>query len=469
MESKQQEVYWDECLEIIKDNVNHQTFNTWFKPIKPIGMKGNTLIIQVPSQFFYEWIEERFIDLLAKTIKRVIGKEAKLEYRIPMDDNTDVHFKSNNNSLPSINHNKSKLGNIRNPFAIPGIIGSTIESQLNKTHTFENFIEGECNRIAKNAGMEIAQKPGATAFNPTVIYGGNGLGKTHVAQAIGNETKRLYPNKAVLYVSTDKFIHQFVESSKNNEINDFINFYQLLDVLILDDVQFLAPAQKTQEAFFAIFNHLHSSGKQLIFTCDRPPVELEGMHERLLSRFKWGLITELQEPEFETRYQILEQMMRNDGIEMRPEVIKYLAFNIHKNIRELRGALITLLAQSSIAKREVDLELAKKVLKNIIKTHTKEINIETIQQMVCDYYDISIENLVSSKRTRNFTVPRQVAMYLSKKFTDNSLKSIGNYFGGRDHTTVIHSCRTIKDLMDTDESFREKVLELQQKVHMSSL
>ncbi len=460
---------WESCLEIIEDNVNYQTLNTWFKPIVPIALEENTLIIQVPSQFFYEWLEEHFIDLLAKTIKRVIGPQAKLEYRIPVDSQTDVRVSSNNNSLPPFQSGNASANYVKNPFAIPGIVGSTIESQLNSNFTFENFIEGDCNRIAKKAGLEIAQKPGDTAFNPIVLYGGTGLGKTHVAQAIGNHTKKLYPNKAVLYVSCDKFIHQFIEHSKNREMNDFINFYQMLDVLIIDDVQLLASAQKTQEAFFAIFNHLHSSGKQLIFTCDRPPIELEGMHERLLSRFKWGLITDISEPDFETRYRILEYMMKTDGIEMKPEVVKYLAFNITKNIRELRGALITLLAQSSIAQKEVDLELAKRVLKNIIKTNTKEINIEAIQGMVCEYFDISIDDLVSQVRIRKFTVPRQVAMYLSKKFTGNSLKNIGSHFGGRDHTTVIHSCKTIKNLMETDDVIKEKVLELQQKVHMASI
>ncbi len=460
---------WDNCLEIIEDNVNYQTLNTWFKPIVPISVVGNTLVIQVPSQFFYEWLEEHFIDLIAKTIKRVMGPEAKLEYRIPVDQNTDVSVRSTNKPTSGFQNSNSPNDYVKNPFAYVGTRGITIESQLNSNFTFDNFIEGECNRIAKKAGIEIAQKPGDTAFNPIVIYGGTGLGKTHVAQAIGNETKRLFPNKAVLYVSCDKFIHQFIEHSKNREMNAFINFYQMIDVLIIDDVQLLASAQKTQEAFFAIFNHLHSSGKQLIFTCDRAPIELEGMHERLLSRFKWGLITDIQEPDFETRYAILEYMMKTDGIEMKPEVIKYLAFNITKNIRELQGALITLLAQSSIAQKEVDLELAKRVLKKIIKTNTKEINIEAIQGMVCEYFDISMDDLVSEVRTRKFTVPRQVAMYLSKKFTENSLKNIGSHFGGRDHTTVIHSCKTIKNLMDTDDSFKEKVLEIQQKVHMASI
>ncbi len=468
MDTKHNEL-WEKCLDIIEDNVNYQTLNTWFKPIVPISVEGSTLIIQVPSQFFYEWLEEHFIDLIAKTIKRVIGPEAKLEYRIPVDQNTDVRVSSNNNSLPAFQGNTLTQNQISNPFAYPGIVGSTIESQLNQSFTFENFIEGECNRVAKKAGIEIAQKSGETAFNPLVIYGGTSLGKTHVVQAIGNETKRLFPNKKVLYVACDKFIHQFIEHSKNREMNNFINFYQMLDVLIIDDVQLLASAQKTQEAFFAIFNHLHSSGKQLIFTCDRAPIELEGMHERLLSRFKWGLITDVSEPDFETRYKILEYMMKTDGIEMKPEIIKYLAFNITKNIRELRGALITLLAQSSIAQKEIDLELAKKVLKKIIKTNTKEINIEAIQGMVCEYFDISIDDLVSEVRTRKLTVPRQVAMYLSKKFTENSLKNIGSHFGGRDHTTVIHSCKTIKNLMDTDDTFKEKVLELQQKVHMASI
>jgi chromosomal replication initiator protein len=315
----------------------------------------------------------------------------------------------------------------------------------------------------------VAEKPGGTSFNPLVIYGGVGLGKTHLAQAIGNGVKQHHPNKAVLYVSTEKFINQFIDHSKNSAINEFIHFYQLIDVLILDDVQFFANAEKSQDVFFAVFNHLHQSGKQLILTSDKPPKDLEKVQERLLSRFRWGLSADLQVPDFETRMEILENKMRNDGLEMPREVIKYIAFNIQNNVRELEGALISLLAQSSLNKKEIDLDLAKKVLKSFIKTSSKEITIESIQRMVCDYFEVPYDKLLQKTRKREIVQARQITMFLAKSFTKNSLKTIGEHFGGRDHTTVIHSCQTVKDLMDTDLAFKGSVQDLQQKVQLAAM
>jgi chromosomal replication initiator protein len=295
------------------------------------------------------------------------------------------------------------------------------------------------------------------------------LGKTHLAQAIGNEVKRVHPTKAVLYVSAEKFINQFIDHSKNSIINDFIHFYQLIDVLIVDDIQFFARAEKTQDAFFAIFNHLHQSGKQLILTSDKPPKDLDGLQERLLSRFRWGLSADMQMPDFETRMEILEMKMRNDGLEMPKEVVKYVAYNIQSNVRELEGALISLLAQSSLNRKEIDLELAKRVLKSFVKTSSKEITIESIQKMVCEYFDVPYDKLLQKTRKREIVQARQITMYLAKSFTKNSLKTIGEHFGGRDHTTVIHSCQTVKDLMDTDNTFRDSVIELQQKVQLAAM
>jgi chromosomal replication initiator protein len=302
-----------------------------------------------------------------------------------------------------------------------------------------------------------------------VVDGGVGLGKSHLVQAIGNEVKRLHPNKVVLYVSSEKFINQFHDHSRNNAINDFIHFYQLIDVLILDDVQFFNRAEKTQDAFFAIFNHLHQSGKQLILSSDKSPKDLEGMQERLLSRFRWGLSADLQVPDYETRIEILECKMKNNGLDLPKEVVKYIAYNIQNNVRELEGALISLLAQSSLNKREIDLDLAKKVLRNFIKTSTKEITIDTIQKMVCEFFDLPYDMLLQKTRKREIVQARQITMYLSKIFTKNSLKTSGEHFGGRDHTTVIHSCQTVKDLMDTDNLFRESVMELQQKVQLAAM
>lgn len=469
---------WNNCLKIIKDIVEWQHFKTWFEPIKPVSLKGKVLTIQVPSQFFYEYLEEHYVNLLAKTLKRELGKEARLEYRIMVDSGNskskpqtiDVPaygyktFVNNEMDFPLVINNP-----VKNPFVIPGLKKMQIDPQLNASYTFEGFIEGDCNRVARRAGKTVAEKPGASSFNPLVIYGGVGLGKTHLAQAIGNEVKRTHPNKVVLYVSSEKFINQFQDHSKNNAINDFIHFYQMVDVLVIDDVQFFNRAEKSQDAFFAIFNHLHQSGKQLVLTSDKPPKDLEGVQERLLSRFRWGLSADLQMPDYETRIEILEKKMKNDGLEMPKDVIKYLAYNIQTNIRELEGALISLLAQSSLNKREIDLELAKKVLRNFIKTSSKEITIDSIQKMVCEYFDVSYDKLLAKTRKREIVQARQITMYLAKSFTKNSLKTIGEHFGGRDHTTVIHSCQTVKDLMDTDSTFRESVLELQQKVQLAAM
>ena len=469
---------WDNCLAIIKDIVEWQHFKTWFEPIRPVEIKGKVLTIQVPSQFFFEYLEEHYVNLLAKTLKRELGKEARLEYRIMVDSGnnknkpitTDIPghgykiFSNNEMDFPLVINNP-----VKNPFVIPGLKKVQIDPQLNSIYTFESFIEGDCNRVARRAGKTVADKPGATSFNPLVIYGGVGLGKTHLAQAVGNEVKRNNSGKVVLYVSSEKFINQFQDHGRNNAINDFIHFYQLIDVLIIDDVQFFNRAEKSQDALFAIFNHLHQSGKQLILTSDKPPKDLEGVQERLLSRFRWGLSADLQMPDYDTKIEILEKKMKNDGLEMPKEVVKYIAYNINSNVRELEGALISLLAQSSLTKREIDLDLAKKVLRNFVKTSSKEITIDTIQKMVCDFFDVPYEKLLQKTRKREIVQARQITMFLAKAFTKNSLKTIGEHFGGRDHTTVIHSCQTVKDLMDTDSSFKESVMELQQKVQLAAM
>ncbi|MFN5135609.1 MAG: chromosomal replication initiator protein DnaA [Chitinophagaceae bacterium] len=476
--TKSADQVWKNCLAIIKDIVEWQHFKTWFEPIHPVELKGKILTIQVPSQFFFEYLEEHYVTLLAKTLKRELGKEANLEYRIMMDsgnsNNSPITMDVPGHGYKTYTNNEMDFplvisNPVKNPFVIPGLKKVQIDPQLNPNYTFDSFVEGDCNRVARRAGKTVADKPGATSFNPLVIYGGVGLGKTHLAQAVGNEVKRQHPNKVVLYVSSEKFINQFVDHSRNNAINDFIHFYQLIDVLIIDDVQFFNRAEKSQDAFFAIFNHLHQSGKQLILTSDKPPKDLEGVQERLLSRFRWGLSADLQVPDYDTRIEILEKKMKNDGLEMHKDVVKYIAYNISTNIRELEGALISLLAQSSLNKKEIDLDLAKKVLKNFVKTSSKEITIDAIQKMVCEYFDVSYDKLLQKTRKREIVQARQITMYLAKTFTKNSLKTIGEHFGGRDHTTVIHSCQTVKDLMDTDSLFKESVMELQQKVQLAAM
>jgi chromosomal replication initiator protein len=472
------EQVWDNCLKIFRDNINYQSYRTWFEPIKAVSLENDVLTIEVPSQFFYEWLEEHYVEIIGKTIKRELGKDGRLEYRILIENQNKINPASVR--MPAGQKNATAENNfqeftnkyetpVKNPFAIPGLKRSQIDPQLNPNHVFESFIEGESNRLCRNASLAIAEKPGGTAFNPLVIYGNAGLGKTHLAHAVGNQVKKNFPNKTVLYVSAEKFINQFIEHSRNNEVNDFINFYQLIDVLIIDDIQFFAPAVKSQDAFFAIFNHLHQNGKQLILTSDKPPKDLEGVQERLLSRFRWGLSADLQSPDFETRMAILEYKMRKEGLELPLEVVKYLAYNVQNNIREMEGALVSLFAHSTLVKKEIDLELTKKVLRNIIKTSSKEVTIDAIQKMVCEYYTITYDKLQAKTRKREIVQARQISMYLAKKFTKNSLKTIGEHFGGRDHTTVIHSCQTVNDLMDTDGVFRDQVKELQQKVQLASM
>ena len=474
MEDKTCEKAWNKCLSIIKDNVSLQSFKTWFEPIKPIKLSASVLTIQVPSQFFYEWLEEHYITLLKKTIKKELGSDGRLEYSIIMD-NSFNSTKPYTVKIPTTNKKALKnpmvsmpldIGNssIKNPFIIPGLKKINVESQLNPNYSFENFIEGDCNRLARSAGFAVANKPGGTAFNPLLIYGGVGLGKTHLSHAIGIQIKNNFPNKTVLYVSSEKFTHQFIDSVKNNTNNDFVHFYQMIDVLIIDDVQFFAGKEKTQDVFFHIFNHLHQSGKQLVLTSDKPPVEMIGLEQRLLSRFKWGLSADLQTPDLETRIAILEKKMYADGLELPKEVVEYLAYSIITNIRELEGALISLIAQSSMNKKAITLELAKQMIDKFVKNTVREVSIDYIQKIVCDYFKLPIEMLKSQTRKREVVQARQIAMYFSKSMTKSSLATIGMHCGGKDHATVLHACRTVNNLIDTDKRFKVYVDELEKKI-----
>jgi chromosomal replication initiator protein len=467
---------WDSCLQIIKDNIPAQSFKTWFEPIKALRLEGNVLTIQVPSLFFYEWLEEHYVGLLRKTVKKQLGEEGRLEYNIVVEkSSTSIPFTTNmpSNGNGAEGKNKSMPmpvalnKDIKNPFVIPGLKKLQVDPQLNANYTFENFVEGDCNRLARSAGYAVAAKPGGTSFNPLMIYGGVGLGKTHLAQAIGNEIKRSMPDKLVLYVSCEKFTQQFVDALKNNNINDFVNFYQAMDVLIMDDVHNFAGKEKTQDIFFHIFNHLHQSGKQLIVTSDKAPKDLAGLEERLLSRFKWGLSADLQVPDLETRMAILKKKMYADGIDLPGEVIEYVAHNIDNNVRELEGAMVSLLAQSTLNRKEIDLNLAKSMLKNFIKNASKEISMDYIQKLVCEYFEVPIEMVKSQTRKREIVQARQISMYLSKSHTKTSLKSIGAFFGGRDHSTVIYACQTVEDLIDTDKKFKGYVADIQKKLKMS--
>tara|TARA_B110000438_G_C15789622_1_gene640027 strand:- start:159 stop:1589 length:1431 start_codon:yes stop_codon:yes gene_type:complete len=472
--TKTLEKVWINCLSVVKDNVPLQAYKTWFEPIKPVKLKGNVLTIQVPSQFFYEWLEEHYIKLLKKTIKKEIGPDAKLEYSIIMENNQGntnpytIKIPTSDKRViknPSVSMPLDISANpIKNPFIIPGLRKINVDSNLNPNYSFENFVEGDCNRLARSAGYAVAEKPGGTAFNPLLIYGGVGLGKTHLAHAIGISIKNRMPNKTVLYVSSEKFTHQFIDSVKNNSTNDFIHFYQMIDVLLIDDVQFFSGKEKTQDVFFHIFNHLHQTGKQLVLTSDKAPVELQGMEQRLLSRFKWGLSADLQVADLETRIAILQKKMYADGIELPKEVVEYLAYSISSNIRELEGALISLIAQSSLNKKSITLDLAKQMIDKFVKNTAREVSIEYIQKVVCDYFDLPIELMKSKTRKREVVQARQIAMYFSKKMTKSSLANIGMHCGGKDHATVLHACRTVNNLSETDKNFRAYLADLEKKL-----
>ncbi len=472
---KNHETIWRNCLDVIKDNVSLQSFKTWFEPIVPIKLKEKVLTIQVPSHFFYEWLEEHYIDLLKKVIKKEIGAEAKLEYSIVMDRNVSNKKAPYTVNLPT--NDKKSLSNspvsmplnneenpIKNPFIIPGLKKVSVDSNLNPTYSFDNFVEGDCNRLARSAGYAVANKPGGTAFNPLLIYGGVGLGKTHLAHAIGIGIKNQFPNKTVLYVSAEMFTRQFVDSIKNNTTNDFVNFYKLMDVLIVDDVQFFAGKEKTQDAFFYIFNHLHQSGKQIVLTSDKPPVEMKGVEQRLLSRFKWGLSADVQAPGLETRIAILQKKIYGNGLELPEDVLEYLAYSINTNIREMEGALTSLIAQATLNKKAINIELAKKMIDKFVKNTAREISMDYIHKIVCDYFNLPIELLKSKTRKREVVQARQIAMFFAKKMTKWSLASIGAQCGGKDHATVLHACRTVNNLAETDKQFKGYLDDLEKKL-----
>lgn len=478
MEKRAIEV-WENCLKIIKDNIHYQSYKTWFVPIQPLNLENNVLTIQVPSQFFYEWLEEHYISLLKKTIKKELGTEGRLEYSIIMDSSfqssdpysirvpTSNKKATKNPSVPMpIDINKNGAKEIPNPFIIPGLKKIKVNSQLVDSYSFENFVEGDCNRLARSAGFAVSENPGRTAFNPLLIYSDVGLGKTHLAHAIGIQVKTNFPEKTVLYVSTEQFISQFIDSVRNNNQNDFVHFYQMIDVLIMDDIQFLAGKEKTQDVFFHIFNHLHQNSQQIVITSDKPPVELKGMEPRLLSRFKWGLAADLQPPDLETRIAILQKRLYNDGIEMPEEVLEYLAYSINTNVRELEGALISILAQSSLNKKAITLDLAKQMIDKFVKSTAREISIDYIQKVVCDYFNISLEIINSKTRKREIVQARQLAMFFAKKHTKASLATIGLHCGNKDHATVLHACRTVNNLIDTDKQFRIYVEDLDKKIKM---
>jgi len=481
LETLNAETAWEECLEIIQDNISYQKYKSWFEPIKPVRLEKETLTIQVPSQFWYEWLEEHYYKMLRSTIAKVLGTEGKLEYSIlvekseKMEDNRSVRLPQRpmppSKPQEMNSYGDYNPGRIENPFIIPGIRRTKIDSNLNSSYVFERFIEGDCNRLARSAAMAIAENPGKNSFNPFFIYGTTGLGKTHLVQSIGNKIKHEFgEERSVLYVSSETFTNEFVQAIRNNRASEFSMFYRNIDVLIVDDIQFFSGKEKTQEEFFHIFNALHQDGKQIILSSDRAPKDIPDIEERMISRFGWGLSADLQIPEYETRYAILERKATDNGIQLDPSIIEFIAHNFKSNIRDLEGAIIKLLATASLKHvDEIDLLMAKNVLKDMVRNSNAQISIESIQNYVCEYFGIEPNKVREKTRKQEVVEARQMAMYLSKKFTKSSLKTIGLHFGGRDHSTVIHAISTVDERLSTSPKYTRILTELEQKIEVATL
>lgn len=454
---------WNTCLKIIAEHISKQSYETWFKPIKALDLKAKTLNIQVPNQFFYEWLEEYYLDILKKAIKQTLGEKGRLQYSIlvgqkappkPTKPKSELDFEADSQRLPWQTTDLNKLENSRKV------------SQLIDYLCFENFIEGKFNRLARSAGLAIAEKPGSTSFNPFFLYSEVGLGKTHLIQAIGNRILQKHPDKFVLYITAEQFANQFITSLQRKCIQQFTHYYQQVDVFLIDDVQFLCRKEKTQESFFHIFNYLHQNGKQIVMTSDQAPKDLKGVQERLLSRFKWGLTTDIKPPGVESRKIIIKSKIELQDISISEDLIDYLANHIDSNIREMEGILVSMIANAAMVKRNLDLNLAKAILEDALLTteDSSETSIEVIQNTVCDYFGISIEDLNSKSRKRQVAMARQIAMYLSHQKTNTPLKTIGKKFGGRDHSTVIHANRAVKAKQAKDETYKKILEELKHQI-----
>jgi chromosomal replication initiator protein len=450
-------VLWKRCLDIIRDNINPQVFRTWFENIHALSWNGSTLLVQAPSQFYYEWIEEHYGALVQKVIAQVLGEGASLKYEVVVDTSDNATLEDRTIILPAFRQQTpaapSSSAQTGLPFAqhAPPAAPQNFPTYLNSSYTFENFIRGESNQLAAAAAIAIAENPGKTKYNPLVIYGNTGLGKTHLVQAIGNRALQSHRNIRVFYTNSERFTMEYVNAIQNGKVNEFANFYRSIDILIVDDIQFFSGKEKTQDNFFHTFNALHQSGKQIILTSDKPPKEIQGVDERLISRFQWGLTADVQPPDYEMRLAILQRKAADEGAQLPGDVIEYLARNITSSVRELEGCLISLLAKVSLDGRSLTLDLAREVVKGIASEQpSKEISVKAILSAVSEYYDIPLTLITGKTRKQEVVLARQMAMYIIKQNTALSLKSIGSHFGGRDHTTVIHSCQMMKNYLETD-------------------
>ena len=455
---------WEKCLSLIKANVTEQQFKTWFEPIvfEAYSPATMTIVVKVPSPFVYEYLEENFVDLIGKVLKREFGQGVKLAYKIVTDKTNDkgMVVESDNTEdciekpLPRSRANQSYT-------ALDVAQPQPIDSQLNPQQTFENFIEGVSNKLPRAVGLSIAANPSSTQFNPMFVFGPSGCGKTHLINAVGVRVKKLFPQKRVLYVSARLFQVQYTNAVRYNTLNDFINFYQTIDVLVVDDIQEWMTAQKTQDTFFHIFDHLFRNGKRIILACDRPPVDLKGMNERLVTRFSCGLIAELERPDFQLCVDILTAKIKHDGLDIPHDVVCYIAENANGSVRDLEGVVNSLMAYSVVYNKKIDMEFAESILKRSVKMDDHPLTVDEIVEKVCDYYHVSAEEVGGKSRKRNLVVARQVSMYLAQKHTRMPAARIGKLIAGRDHSTVLHSCEKVEEKIKTDNKFSEEIANIE--------
>ena len=454
---------WDKCLALIKENVSEQQYNTWFSPIvfESFSEKDKTLLVQVPSPYVYEYLEEYYIDLLSRVLSKCFGAGVRLTYRIVADKTHGLTTDVQAGEAVGIDHPQPTSRGNKAPTPLDAAVPQDLNPQLNPKQTFNNFIEGNSNKLPRTVGLSIAEHPGKSTFNPFYMYGPSGCGKTHLINAIGVRCKELYPQKRVLYVSARLFQVQFTDSLLKKRINDFINFYQSIDVLIVDDIQEWATATSTLDTFFHIFNHLFRNGKQIILASDRPPVDLQGMKDRLLTRFSCGLIAEMEKPNVELCVDILKNKCRRDGLKIPEDVIRYIAETASGSVRDLQGVINSLLAYSVVYNSNVDMHLAERVIKRAVKMDNHPLTIDDILEKVCNHFNVSQQNVFSRSRKREYVLVRQVSMYLAQKYTKMPASRIGQLIGNRDHSTVIHSCSTIEKRMKIDKDFQNEMTEIE--------
>ncbi len=458
--------YWDKCKDLLRGELTESAFRTWFAGIEPLSFENGVLKLQLQSQFVAEYIEDNYSSLLGRVLFRVCGPGTRLEYRIPIDSTSGIGITTYSQGVE-----QEKLLLARPPQSPASVAKQMqepqlpqLDSRLNPSQTFDSFVQGEVNRMARTVALSVARNPGKTAFNPLFIYGGSGVGKTHLLNAIGNQVKALYPDKRVLYFSANDFKMQYMAASQNNKLADFLGFYQSIDVLLMDDIQFIKNLDRTQEVFFHIFNHLHQSGKQIVLASDKSPLEIKDVDERLITRFKWGFSGELHRPDFSLRRDILKNKVERDGVSLSDEVIDFIAKNVRDNVRDLEGVLASLLAYSTLSDEQISLDLAERVVNQLVDVTIATITVNNIMDAVCEEFGVTTEQILSLSRQKEVAQARQVGMYLTRKLLNKPLIEIGNCFGGRTHATVLHAISCVKEEMSVAPVFKRQVTRLESRL-----